>query len=254
MVNSTNTGLLSVLITNRIKRIVSRFIQLITLCSFPVLLLSCATNTLGTKQALNNTNKPLTESAATTLVQAANSYILLSSADDTESISRNLNICKSYTRHFDPVLEFKNTVPDENTMQTYWLLNYKANMIANESGPSALSKIACDKHVNLYDFTRAKVLLGRAKLLYSKGPVLAAWSNTTMDNGLLTFDLTNIKKSDFDQAMLIWKKRIVNNPAIWNKGFDLSIIKKEFHQLEQKYGKGIVQVSKTNEYHNLTYF
>ena len=168
-------------------------------------------------------------------------YLLLSSKPE-DDLQRYLKICESYLRHFDAAEDFKGEVSDRNLMPTYWLLNSDAITISKTLGHQYLYHMSCDEYIELYDYSRAKILLSKASQLSTRGPILAAWSTQDVSSEILIFDLSNLDENDSDRAMLIWKERITMNPRVWNNGFKLVKIREELRSFLQKYGDEIVSV------------
>jgi len=163
-------------------------------------------------------------------------YLLLPSRANSENFIRYLHVCESYLRHFDITADFKGKAPMKSLMPTYWLLDFQAHEIKTMFGSHSLFQLRCSTLIDFYDYSRAKIILGRAKSLSLSGPVLAAWSTRSNHHEFLILDLSNFNENEFHRAMLIWKERIVMNPSLWKDGFNLIKAKEEFRSLLQKYG------------------
>ncbi len=98
----------------------------------------------------------------------------------------------------------------------------------------------CDERVAYYDFERAEALLGKLERLDALGPVFAAWDSG--QERVLALDLSSFAEADLGRAVTLWKERIVRNPAAWDGGFDLDLIREEARNFLRRYGDSIMAV------------
>ena len=144
---------------------------------------------------------------------------------------RNEDTCRIF---FDLYL-YETSFDDEsnslNKTPVYWLHNAVAE--------SSIEK-KCQNLLENYDYKRALVLMSEANLLGREGPFLVGYPTGSEES--LVFDLSSFANADLRRAMLIWQKRILQNPRNWSNGFRFEIVREEFRNLLQLYGDKIISL------------
>ena len=57
-------------------------------------------------------------------------------------------------------------------------------------------------------------------------------------------DLSDFADEDLERAFGIWKDRIVMDPTVWRKGFNVVLCREALRNLLQKYGDTVLAVIK----------
>ena len=81
------------------------------------------------------------------------------------------------------------------------------------------------------------------KSLRSQGAGVAPKSKGEKDALLLVLDLTGLtSEANFDEAFLIWRQRITEDPALWRNGFSLDLIRVRLRDFLDRHGEAILRV------------
>lgn len=167
-------------------------------------------------------------------------YLILTKRPTDDDFSRYINVCAAFNRNLEPVSDYPPSFWPK-IMPTYWLAENREGI--DNRHPD------CQRWVEFYDYSRAKIIASTAKVLSSKGPILVAWSQpfekAGNDETALVLDLSDFSDNDLDRAFGIWMERITRNPEIWNAGFNVVLVKEAFRNFLEKYGDDIIKAVKT---------
>ena len=163
-------------------------------------------------------------------------YLVFTAKPDAGRQTRYQRTCDSFMRSFPSIDEYRGKDP-ASLMITYWLLDQR---IPEDS--------ECARLVEDFDYATSNEIASEIKKLSSPGPILVAWQ-TPFDSGAaksdaLVLDLSDFSEDDLDRAIGIWKERVVKDPSVWNKGFNLVKTKEAFRNLLQRYGDQILSIIK----------
>jgi len=51
-------------------------------------------------------------------------------------------------------------------------------------------------------------------------------------------------QASFDDALLFWKKKMIENPALWKRGFSVELIRLVIRDFVDHYGSSIIEALK----------
>ena len=162
-------------------------------------------------------------------------YLLFTGQPDKDKYARYEHICDSYERKIRDVNEYPGG--DRSALMiTYWLL---ATHDENSS-----QKSECARLIDNYDYATADKIVSAIGKLSATGPILVAWnkpfgSGQSASTGLV-LDMSDFADEDLDRAFSIWKDRIVRDPSVWQKGFNVVKAREAFRSLIQLHGAKII--------------
>jgi hypothetical protein len=167
-------------------------------------------------------------------------YLIFTKHPTNDDFSRYISVCAAFIRNLEPVSDYPPTSRPQ-IMPTYWLAkNHKG---IDNRYPD------CQRWVEFYDYSRAKIIASAAKVLASKGPILVAWTQpfetASNDETALVLDLSDFSDDDLNRAFGIWMDRITRDPKVWHAGFNVVLAKEAFRNFLEKYGDDIIKAVKT---------
>lgn len=145
------------------------------------------------------------------------------------------------------------SLPRQNTLPTSVPLSDQMLTIWPLDDPDADEARADDcgfalDHYDLYggisaiqDAERQNVMLD------GSGPFLIGWSPSNTrgipDKLVLVIDLSSFESQDsFDEAFMMWQRKIVQNPALWRGGFSMEQVRLTLRDFVDHYGQDVVKM------------
>jgi hypothetical protein len=119
--------------------------------------------------------------------------------------------------------------------------------------PVTLPQENCEFLLEHYDLFGGESAIADAtaqgKNLSGRGPFLIGWSPSNSryvpDAVVLVVDMSDFDTQDsFDEALMFWQRKIVENPALWNSGFSAERIRLAMRDFADKYGTSILKAVK----------
>jgi hypothetical protein len=157
---------------------------------------------------------------------------------------RLVRTCIAYRASLPPQNRLPSSIPPIYQMLTIWPLD--------EPDASEALKDDCDFAVDHYDLAGGILAIQDASHhqgtnLEGIGPFLIGWSPSNTrgvpDKVVLVFDLSSLEsQASFDEAFLIWQKKIVENPALWVSGFSAKRIRLALRDFVDHYGSDVVKL------------
>lgn len=164
-------------------------------------------------------------------------------AQDAE---RNKFVCEAFKAVLVAQDELPGGTPLSDQMVTYW-------PVLNKNTPEAL-RIDCAHLMDKYALQVALDALGDADkshegLSSRRGPFLIAWapseSRFVPDAVVLVMDMSSLESQrSFKEVFQDWRQRIVDNPQLWNRGFDIESVRRTIRDTFDRYGEGLVRLIK----------
>jgi hypothetical protein len=137
-------------------------------------------------------------------------------------------------RNLEPLARLGRAATD--VVFTYWVLSGSSADRVSED---------CDSLVSRYDYARAAQIAAAVDRPGAVGPLLVAYP-TILQAGqvadTLLFDLSDFSDVDLDRAFAIWKDRVGRDPATWNQGFQLVLIREAFRNFLERYGNDVLRI------------
>jgi hypothetical protein len=163
-------------------------------------------------------------------------YLLFNAKPSGGDAPRYQHVCEAFQRDLS---EAWGNTPKERTSQmaTFWPLNVPRS--------TAAKQLDCQSIVKNYDYRRASGIVSVIRKQSARGPILAAWPKPFPEansSPVLVLDLSDFADEDLDRAFGIWRDRIVGDPAVWRKGFNLVLCREAFRNFFQKYGDTILAI------------
>jgi lipid-binding SYLF domain-containing protein len=167
-------------------------------------------------------------------------YVVFTKRPSLSERKRYQSLCHSYIDNLEPASEFSSKM-SRSLMMTFWPMQQE-----KLSGSSR-----CDLLIDGYGYALGARIASSVGKSGAAGPLLVAWPKAYGNNPsgtALVFDLSDFDDSDLDRAMHIWKDQISENPALWNRGFDLIKCREAARNLIQRYGEQIVVLIQARGY------
>lgn len=165
----------------------------------------------------------------------AYAYLIWPARVSDAGVPRALAVCESYLRNLEPLSRVR--VPASEVIITYWLLATNAGSRVREQ---------CGQLIETYDYPRAAVVAAEIERPGAAGPLLVAYgrgSPAERKGQALIFDLSDFPSEDIDRAFGIWKDRVSREPALWNDGFRLVVLREALRNFLNTYGEDILRVA-----------
>jgi hypothetical protein len=150
-------------------------------------------------------------------------------------------VCISYTKTLARQVDLPRNISPNDQMLTIWPLDDPTNKQAVADN--------CDfviDHYELYGGDLAiQDALRQGATLGDAGPFLIGWSPSNTrgipDKLVLTVDMSDFdSQQSFDEALLFWKKKVVEDPALWRSGFRSEELKLSIRDFVDHYGGAIL--------------
>lgn len=157
------------------------------------------------------------------------------------SRSRLLMTCAAFVASIPPQKSVPGSVRVSDEMLTIWPLDEPAS-------PSA-AKDDCNFAIDHYDLYGGDSAIADAERQGAKfgadGPFLIGWSPANSrgasDKLVLVVDMSRYDSQDsFNQAFQFWKKKIVEDPALWRGGFSIEALRLAVRDFADHYGDTIL--------------
>jgi hypothetical protein len=159
------------------------------------------------------------------------------------SASRNrlLMTCAAFVASIPPQKSVPGSVRVSDEMLTIWPLDEPAS-------PSA-ARDDCNFAIDHYDLYGGDSAIADAERQGAKfgadGPFLIGWSPANSrgapDKLVLVVDMSRYDSQDsFNQAFQFWKKKIVEDPALWRGGFSIEALRLAVRDFADHYGDTIL--------------
>jgi hypothetical protein len=157
------------------------------------------------------------------------------------SRSRLLMTCAAFVASIPPQKSVPGSVRVSDEMLTIWPLDEPAS-------PSAATD-DCNFAIDHYDLYGGDSAIADAERQGAKfgedGPFLIGWSPANSrgapDKLVLVVDMSRYDSQDsFNQAFQFWKKKIVEDPALWRGGFSIEALRLAVRDFADHYGDTIL--------------
>jgi hypothetical protein len=136
-------------------------------------------------------------------------------------------------------------IPVTQEMITIWPIdNPKAIQSDRES---------CDLLLDHYDLYGGQSAISDATAqgnkLSGRGPFLIGWSPSSSrfvpDAVVLVVDMSDFETQEsFDEAMMFWQRKIIEDPTLWGSGFSATKIRLALRDFADRYGSSILKAVK----------
>jgi hypothetical protein len=174
---------------------------------------------------------------------AAYGIVALRSKATPASLERLLKVCRSFVSSLPRQNSLPASVPVSDQMLTIWPLDEPdAQQAKLDDCSFAL------EHYDLYGGISAIQDAEHQNVkLDGQGPFLIGWSPSNTrgipDKLVLVIDLSSLEsQASFDEAFLIWQKKIVQNPELWRGGFSLEQVRLALRDFVDHYGQDVVKM------------
>jgi hypothetical protein len=154
--------------------------------------------------------------------------------------TRFLRVCNAMLAALPRQGEAARAVELRNQMITVW-------PVTSPLSASTGCEEAVDKYDLLAGLQAIRDARGEGGALTGAGPYLIGWSPAKSkgekDALVLVLDLTGLtSEANFDEAFLIWRQRITEDPALWRNGFSLDLIRVRLRDFLDRHGEAILRV------------
>lgn len=160
---------------------------------------------------------------------------------------RDKFVCEAFKAALVAQDELPSGTPLTEQMVTFW-------PVLNKSTPQAL-KVDCAHLIENYALQLGLDAIADAdklkeRLATRRGPFLIAWapseSCSKQDAVVLVMDLSSIdSQSSFVEVFQDWRQKIVDNPQLWTRGFDVASLRRTIRDTFDRYGEGLVRLIKS---------
>jgi hypothetical protein len=164
-----------------------------------------------------------------------------------EDLTRNLAICEAYKAALMSESELPADTPRSEEMITYWPILDKTKAEAQRGD--------CRHLVENYALRLSLDAIQDADkrhqgLARHRGPFLIAWapsqSRFQPDALVLVMDLSPLdSERSFLEVFQDWRQKIVDNPHLWRRGFDIESVRRTIRDTFDRYGDGLMQLIKS---------
>jgi len=149
--------------------------------------------------------------------------------------------CASFVSTLARAADVPKSVPLSDQMVTVWPLDAPDAAQARNDN--------CDFLLEHYELFAADSAIADAERQRAKvsgrGPFLIGWSPSNTrgvpDKVVLVVDMSSFESQDsFNQALLFWKQKVVEDPALWRSGFSLGRFRLSVRDFVDHYGQAIL--------------
>jgi hypothetical protein len=161
-------------------------------------------------------------------------------------VRRHRAVCEAFKATLIPQERVARDTPLSSQMITFW-------PIADKSTPEA-RQLDCAHLIGHYDLKTGLDAVRDAdrdgdRLAARQGPFLIAWSPAESrfqkDTVVLVFDLSNLdSEQSFLEVFQDWRQKIVDDPSLWRRGFDVQSVRRQLRDTLDRYGEGILKLIK----------
>jgi len=154
-------------------------------------------------------------------------------------------LCRSYLATLPAQHSLPPFVEKSRQLITIWPIDAPA-VVQQGSEDCALML----DHYDLYTGQAAIAdAVAQGRKLSGRGPFLIGWapsgSRYVRDAVVLVVDMSQLDtQSSFDEALLFWQRKIVEDPARWKSGFSLNGLRLALREFADEYGSDILQAVK----------
>jgi hypothetical protein len=165
----------------------------------------------------------------------AYAYLVFTHKPSSENV-RDVAVCRAFNRDFPPV-EASPSIPKRRSeMVTFWPL--EGSYLGDQPN--------CEQLLMAYADGWGAAIASSVHKQGAKGPLLIAWTKPFSDDrpagDALVLDMSDFATKDFDRAFGIWRDQISMNPAVWQKNWNLVLIRESCRNGLEKYGPTIATV------------
>jgi hypothetical protein len=161
-------------------------------------------------------------------------------------IERYKLVCEAYKAALVSTGELRPGTPLSEQMITFW-------PILDKSAPQA-QRVECDHLVRNYALRVGLEAIQdadkqREGLASRRGPFLVAWapseSRFVPDAVVLVMDLSSFdSQRSFAEVFQEWRQKIVDNPQLGRRGFDIEAVRRTIRDTFDRYGDGLMRLIK----------
>jgi hypothetical protein len=164
----------------------------------------------------------------------------------SQEIERHKLVCEAYKATLIPQNELPANTPLSEQMVTYWPILNKSSAEA-QRGDCGYLVVNYALQLSL-DAIHDADKQGEA-LASRRGPFLIAWapseSRSKPDAVVLVMDLSSLESQrSFLELFRDWRQKIVDNPQLWRRGFDVEALRRTIRDTFDRYGDGILKLIK----------
>jgi hypothetical protein len=118
------------------------------------------------------------------------------------------------------------------------------------AGTPAAKDNDCDHLLANYDLHGGQTAIDDARRqganVSGRGPFLIGWSPSNArgvtDAVVLVVDMsTHEGQQSFDEAMMFWQQKIVEDPQLWRQGFSMERVRIAIREFADRYGQHILE-------------
>jgi len=155
---------------------------------------------------------------------------------------RLLMACRAFLATLPKQSALPASVPLRDQMLTVWPIDDPKEAAAHDEDCDYL-----ERHYDLYGGISAiEDAESQRHKLEGRGPFLIGWSPSTMrgvpDAVVLIIDMSEYSdQRDFDDALDLWQRRIVDDPSLWRDGFTLEGLRIRVRNFANSYGGAILR-------------
>lgn len=151
-------------------------------------------------------------------------------------------LCQSFLATLPPQQSLPASVPITEQMVTIWPIDEPALVQPGQENCEVMLS-----HYDLYSGQSAIAdAMAQGKELFGRGPFLIAWSPSNSryvpDAVVLVVDMSDFEsQASFDEAMIFWQTKIVEDPALWKFGFSVVRIQLALRDFADRHGSDILK-------------
>jgi hypothetical protein len=167
-------------------------------------------------------------------------------AKPTPANTARLNMfCTAFIKTLPSQYSLPVGMPVTQEMITIWPID--------TAKPVQLPQENCDYLLDHYDLYGGVAAIADAtaqrKNLSGRGPFLIGWSPSNSrqipDAIVLVVDMSDFDTQDsFDEALMFWQRKIVEDPSLWTSGFSAERIRLATRDFADRYGTSILKAVK----------
>jgi hypothetical protein len=163
-------------------------------------------------------------------------------------IERHKFVCEAFKATLIPQDQLPKSIPLSEQMISYW-------PVRNKRSSEALA-LDCTFLIAQYDLKTGLDAINDADkkktgLAQKRGPFLIAWSPAESrfkkDAVVLVVDLSSVDgQQSFLEVFKSWRQKIVDDPKLWKRGFEIDAIRLALREILDKFGPSIISLFKSS--------
>ncbi len=166
--------------------------------------------------------------------------VALKAKPTSASAARLAMLCQSFLASLPPQSSLPAGTPLSAQMVTFWPVDDRPVPAAAE----------CPTLLDHYDLWAGQSAIHDAAAqgndVSGRGPFLIGWSPSTSrlrpDAIVLVVDLSQFEaQASFDEALLFWQRKVVEDPALWRSGFSVTGLRLAMRDFADHYGSDILK-------------